>query len=313
MHFSTIALIATTAAAAETFNLQIVSDDSELNGSGIQGLHEGAGISYFGVSGQLGQEFEYDAEKKTLHQEQGTFTANVGTSGNYFAVGPAITPSEVTFDDEGKFDIGQQLWACKNLTDPYRYFTDSYGVVVGESANDSCVKIGLQRVDEATVEESASPSEASSSEVPAAPSSARAGWNTTVTDHVTVTGFTTYCPIPTTLTVTTCENQACGPKTITVSEPKTVTVTEECIVPKPSSAPASEAPATSHPEEVTSAPESTTPAPSPKPTTPTTIASVSTSAPAPSSAPGVSSFEGVAAKNAAGAALGFAGVAALLI
>lgn len=305
MKFSTLALLTSTAIAAETVDLKIVSDNSELSGKGIQGLHEGAGISYFGVSDQLGEEFSYDADKKLLTQEQGSFTANVGASGNFFAVGPAVEPSQVTFDGEGYLSIDKQLYACKQLNDPYRYFADSYGVVVGDAPNDSCVKIALQKV--------GGESEASSAEASAAPTSAHAGWNNTVTEHITVTGYTTYCPESTVLTITTCENKACGPKTITVSEAQTVTVTEECIVPKTSTTPVV-APTTTEP-----APETTKPASSksevtsaPKPTTPTTVAHVSRSSETASSAV-VSSYEGAGVKNAAGAVLGFAGAAALLI
>lgn len=304
MKFSTLALLTSTAIAAETVDLKIVSDKSELSGKGIQALHEGAGISYFGVSDYLGEEFSYDADKKLLTQTQGSYTANVGVSGNYFAVGPAVTPSEVTFDEEGKLSIDKQLYACKQLNDPYHYFDDRYGVVVDDAPNDSCVKIGLEEVDGG--------SDASSSAEPsAAPSSAHGGWNNTVTDHITVTGYTTYCPESTVLTITTCENKACGPKTITVSEAQTVTVTEECVVPKTSTPVV--APTTTEPAPETTKPASTKSevTSAPKPTTPTTVAAVSRSSETTPAA--VSSYEGAGVKNAAGAVLGFAGAAALLI
>lgn len=299
MKLSTIALLTSTAIAAETLDLEIVSDNSELKGKGIQALHEGAGISYFGVSDYLGEEFSYDADKKLLTQTQGSYTANFGVSGNYLAIGPAVTPSDVTFDDAGNLEFDEQLYACKELNDPYRYFNDRYGVVTGEAPNDTCVKIGLKRVNGDT--SSAGPSSA-------APTSFHAGWNNTVTEHITVTGYTTYCPESTIITITTCENKACGPKTITVSEASTVVVTEECIIPS-TSAPLA-APTTEKPEPT---PESSEETPAPKPTTPTTVAHVSTSSAEAESTPAVSSYEGGAVKNAAGVALGFAGAAALLL
>ena len=55
---------------------------------------------------------------------------------------------------------------------------------------------------------------------------------TVVTVDVTVTGYTTYCPEPTTITVTVCEeSDICKPTEIEVTEAKTVTITEECIIP----------------------------------------------------------------------------------
>lgn len=139
------------AIAAKTFNLKIVSDNSELNGKGIQGLHEGGGFGYFGVSDNLGQEFNYDADKKVLFQNENSFPANVGFMlaeiyGDFLAVGLSVTPSDVTFDADGSFNIGKQLYACKRLNDPYHYFTDEYGIVAGDAPNDSCVKIALQKV-----------------------------------------------------------------------------------------------------------------------------------------------------------------------
>lgn len=54
---------------------------------------------------------------------------------------------------------------------------------------------------------------------------------TIVTVDVTVTGYTTYCPESTTITVTTCSDHKCAPKEITVTKATTITVTEECVVP----------------------------------------------------------------------------------
>ena len=52
-----------------------------------------------------------------------------------------------------------------------------------------------------------------------------------VTTQVTVTDFTTYCPYPTTLTITKCKNNECHPTTIPVETATTVTVTGEVICP----------------------------------------------------------------------------------
>lgn len=48
------------------------------------------------------------------------------------------------------------------------------------------------------------------------------------------TDYITYCPEPTTITVTTCDlTKHCGPHTVEVEKPKTVTVTGECFIPTP--------------------------------------------------------------------------------
>ena len=59
------------------------------------------------------------------------------------------------------------------------------------------------------------------------------GWSnaTVITTGVTVTGYTTYCPVPTVVTVTTCSDHKCAPETITASEATTITITGEVLVP----------------------------------------------------------------------------------
>ncbi|ODV81415.1 uncharacterized protein CANTADRAFT_3527 [Suhomyces tanzawaensis NRRL Y-17324] len=55
--------------------------------------------------------------------------------------------------------------------------------------------------------------------------------STVVVTHVTVTGYTTYCPEPTQVVITKCAEHVCAPTTITVTEAKTVIVEEPCLVP----------------------------------------------------------------------------------
>ena len=70
---------------------------------------------------------------------------------------------------------------------------------------------------------------------------------TVVTTRVTVTGYTTYCPYPTTITITVCEEETfCTETAIVVDEPATITVTEPCVIP------------TSHAERQTVAPQNVT-------------------------------------------------------
>ncbi|EGW35322.1 uncharacterized protein SPAPADRAFT_58548 [Spathaspora passalidarum NRRL Y-27907] len=53
----------------------------------------------------------------------------------------------------------------------------------------------------------------------------------TITTQVTLTDYTTYCPEPTVLTITVCEEEEiCSTKSIAVPVPGTITVTEPCIV-----------------------------------------------------------------------------------
>ncbi|KAI5954757.1 hypothetical protein KGF57_003780 [Candida theae] len=141
---------------------------------------------------------------------------------------------------------------------------------------------------------------------------------TVVTVDVTVTGYTTYCPEPTTLTITVCDQDICKASEIEVNEPKTITVTEECVIPtsyttneititktvcdeceKTAAPEEEEAPAKAAPAE-SEAPSSVAVAPLEIDTTSTVYQNVT-------------SYEGAGAKNAAGVAAGLVAIAAALL
>uniref|UniRef100_A0A0L0NPG2 Uncharacterized protein n=1 Tax=Candidozyma auris TaxID=498019 RepID=A0A0L0NPG2_CANAR len=258
MKFSTLALFATAVLASEEFDLKIVSEFKDINGFGISPVREGAGINYFLVTKESGPKFLYHESEKRLVQHGG----QVGVEAGFLQVGEAVNPAVATFNHEGILDVGHQLWACKGLDDPAGELKHHYGVAAShEPPNKSCHKINLSKGGKGH-----EPSH---------------GCNkTTVTDHITVTGYTTYCPEPTTLTVTTCVEHKCGPKHITVEKPKTITITEECVVP---GTPGATPPVETHPHTK------------------------------PSSVAHVSSFEGGAAKQVAGAFAGVAGLIAMMI
>lgn len=294
MKYSTLALFATAVVADEAFNLRVVSDNAEIDGSGLTPVGEGAGISYFLLSKEAGPEFHYNAEDARLYQLEKVEAANVGAHAGFLLVGLAVEPSEVTFDEGGVLQISEPLWACKGLEDPSELFVEDYGIVVGTHApKESCHAIALHK------------------EPHKKPAPSHDGWNqTTVTKDVTVTGFTTYCPEPTTFTVTTCYEKVCAPSTVVVEEPKTVTITEECIVEKTTTrAVTSKPPKETKAPKETRLPKETRPAETQpvEETTPTTVAAPSTVANV------TSTFEGVGMRNAAGVAAGAVGVAALLI
>lgn len=110
--------------------------------------------------------------------------------------------------------------------------------------------------------------------------------NGTVTTEVTATGYTTYCPYPTTITLTICEeDNICTKRPIVVSEPTTITVTEPCII------------STSY--ETTELVATTT---LPNSVAPSSVAPAN-----------VTSFEGAGSKNVAGALVGVVAIAAALM
>lgn len=99
--------------------------------------------------------------------------------------------------------------------------------------------------------------------------------NNTITTDITVTDYVTYCPEETTITLTTCTKDVCNKHEVTVTEPATITVTGECVVP-------------------------------------TVVTEVETPTAAPTTVADVSTYEGAAAKQVVGGLAGLAVVAAML-
>ena len=278
MKFSTVASASVASfAVADAFKLKVSSDDNLVSGF-ASSIHEGAGINYLLVAPN-GDDLLEDGGQITSSAVAG-LPSHLGVLATYLALGPAITPALFTFDNNGELKGDKPFYACNNVNDPYDYSQKLKIIMVADSApNDSCVEVKLSKDGD-----SGSGSAASS----AAPSSAApSGWsNASTTVYETVTGYTTYCPESTVVTITTCENQKCAPTAVTVTEATTLTVTGECVVP------------------ATSAPTSAAPVPS------TLVSSAASSSAAPT--PSTITPENGAQKMAAGFA-GLAGAAAALM
>ncbi|CAK9438475.1 uncharacterized protein LODBEIA_P26990 [Lodderomyces beijingensis] len=147
---------------------------------------------------------------------------------------------------------------------------------------------------------------------------------TVITTDITVTAYTTYCPEPTTITLTVCDESAiCKASEIVVAEAQTITITEDCVIPVSyttaeytitKTLPCVECAG----EEETVAPvaEEETIVPVPEVPAEETVAPVPAPADASESyAPiyEVTSYEGAAGKNVAGLAAGFLAVAAAFL
>ncbi|GEQ69584.1 hypothetical protein JCM33374_g3256 [Metschnikowia sp. JCM 33374] len=304
--FAFTALASLAAASAESIFFTAKSDDNSINAP-ISSIHEGAGINYFLVA-QGGSGEVFDLTNGVATTKQGPFTANVGVSGPYFAAGPAISPETLTF--KGDVLDTNNFWACKNTGDPYSYSANSYIVAVTDKGNNtapfascSAVKILKSSSGSASSSSAAAASSVASTAVSsaapvssAASVSSSAGWSnvSVITTDITVTGYTTYCPESTVVTVTTCSAQKCAPSVITVTQATTITVTGECVVPT---------------TLTSAAPVSTT---SKAPQASSTLVTKASSSAAPSSTASVSSFHAGAGKAAVGVA-GLAGVVAMLI
>lgn len=248
------------------------SDNEEVNGKGLYSTHEGAGINYFFLG--AGQTLQYNDEARVVYIElnsQPPAKQYLAFTGDVLSLTVAEQPLPVDIAEDGSvtFPGSDALAAAKNINDPYRYSESVFAVVKAGGEGSIPLTVSAKFGD---VEEEEKPS--STEEAPESTDVSYA--------NKTVTVFTTYCPEPTTLTLTVCET-VCEETKVTVSEAGEVTVENV----------KSEAPV-----ETTEAPAETTEAP-------TVEESQSVAAPAVTKEPEVTSYEGSAA------AVGGAGLAAI--
>ncbi|CUM67462.1 uncharacterized protein PRCAT00005158001 [Priceomyces carsonii] len=263
--FATFAGLAYTAVAAvTTVTLNAESSDQDVNGKAITSLHEGAGFNYLFLS-EHPQKLSLDDSNDSIFFEAAGFRWNLTISGSVVSIGVLQSSWYTSLDDDYIAVNGstEGFYACKNTNDPYNYSKDSYQVTFpnGEAPS-GCKPIKLKVSKHGNPSHSHShspgPSESPSHSYPHhshSPSPSHGYHNTTITKLKTVTDYVTYCPGPTTITVTTCTNDVCNPSTVTVSSETTLTVTGECVVPTSYTPPPeqSESPSTPTNEGSTSA------------------------------------------------------------
>ncbi|GME94855.1 unnamed protein product [Ambrosiozyma monospora] len=126
--FSSIAattLLMISSAIAETIQLDVRSDNVQLSGSGVVGLHEGAGSTYlFAVHGKYNStNFEFDGNSLSIHEPD----FNYQVSNTVGLLDLLITNSSTgfSFSDDGLLQLNgtsDKFYACSNSTvDPYHY------------------------------------------------------------------------------------------------------------------------------------------------------------------------------------------------
>lgn len=193
---------------------------------------------------------------------------------------------------------GFQYWACTNMNEPGS-LSNLIPLIVGTqwtgtapSAN--CKSITLMVPNKQISSSSSSASTRASSASSKAPV-------TTAWANRTITSYTTYCPLPTVVTITTCDT-VCYPKAVTVSTATTITCAN-CVVPTTTVV------LTSTKAAVSTSAKPSTVVSSAKPST--VVSSAKPSTVASTSIKSLTVVNG-GAKNAMGA-MGIAGVAALLL
>lgn len=227
------ALASAAIVAADSAVLSVTSGDQTLGY--LYSKHEGAGFNYFFLTNSAGaQTFDYNASTKQLSFQAGAYPYNFGSFAPYLAVGPAVTPVALTLDGDKITNFN--FWSCSNTQDPYGYSNSEKVIAINSASNStapfpSCTKVDVRKKS-------------------AAASSSSAGSTTTTWSNTTVTSYTTYCPLPTVVTITSCSSNACAPTAITVTTATTITCTA-CVAPTTTVAPTSKTTTSVAPSSVT--------------------------------------------------------------
>ena len=217
---SLLTLSSSALAAIKDIQLYAQSSNNEVNDFGISSQHEGAALNYlFLAAPGVAQNLKYDDETKSIFAELKTASStvrkplNVGST--VLQLGGSGDGVKVDIAEDGTltFDGSDSVGAAKNINDPYNYSEDSYAVVKGV---DGAIPIKIVAKFTGDNKESGS----SSAPEPTA-SSSESPKETPVYSNSTVTLYTTYCPLSTTITLTVCSD-VCTPTVIETSGSVTV-------------------------------------------------------------------------------------------
>lgn len=137
MKFLSILPLASVALATiSNITVYVKSDNSEVNNLGVSSIHEGAAINYL-LLGSSGQELLYNSDEKTIYQNLQTTTIevplNFTVSGGIYQVSVAGSPISVEIADDGKLEFDGEVYAAKNISDPYNYSERSYFLIDHEA------------------------------------------------------------------------------------------------------------------------------------------------------------------------------------
>lgn len=144
----TILSIAATAlcASAQNFTFRVTDLNNKSIGN-LTSLHSGAGFNYFFVNypDPTPEMYYLDSENVAQLEVEAPYPYLVGTLGNFLAVGPSISPMELSIVD-GQV-MNHEFTACFDVSDPYNYSKKYRAIVFNQGevvSNESdCIPVRL--------------------------------------------------------------------------------------------------------------------------------------------------------------------------
>lgn len=178
--------------------------------------HEESGGSYWFLGGP--SFYDYDPSTNVVSTYIGTNKYQFGLSSLLIGkvAGVFMTNragnTQPTYDANGKIN-NYNFFACTSVNDPKRLSPSIPVIMVNAAGNStlpapSCTQVDIFKKSASNIGPGA--------------------------NNGTVTSYTTFCPLPTVITITSCGTQTCAPTPITVTAATTITCAQ-CIAPGPPS------------------------------------------------------------------------------
>lgn len=206
---ATSVLAVSAVAVADTVYFSAVDPKTGNQLANIADLHSMAGGSFWFYSSDPSM-YNFDPATNLVTKTIGTNPYQFGTSsiyaGTFAGVFMTNKKTPVTTDAKGKVTV-YQFFACNSVNDPYKYSNTRSVIMANPVGNMTLPAASCQPVD------------IYKNTVP-----------TQLANNGTWTSYTTYCPLPTVVTITSCGTAACYPTAVTVTTATTITCAQ-CIAP----------------------------------------------------------------------------------
>lgn len=188
--------------------------------------------TFFGVGSQSQR---FDFHRGVVSSKVNGKESKLGIDNNLLVFGPTSTPQSFWIFGDGL--APHTFWVCPGSIDSRSSKADKviFGLMNSDKPDHRCEMVYLNReicdvVIPLTSTDFDCPASATDASLDCLIYTTGAWTNNTITKPITYTSYTTYCPEPTVITITTCEVEQCYAKTVTITTATTLTC-DYCVPP----------------------------------------------------------------------------------